>query len=142
MDEASPNTIGDDEAWEVLRTYERLFGAQDVEEIMKGFADDAEVTFADLPPMKGKAEIESFLRSRFARQEGYRLKKTLRAVNGNLIVGTWTGSWRDSVTGKEMLGRGTELIALNDGLCTRWEATFNMWEKEGGPTSPLLADVE
>jgi nuclear transport factor 2 (NTF2) superfamily protein len=130
--------IDEKTARSVLKTYERLFSAQDVDEILNGFTEDAEVEFADIPPMKGKAAIEAFLRSRFARQEGYQLSKSLRAINGNQVIGSWTGSWRDAVSGASMLGRGMEILTLVDGKCAKWEATFNMWEEGEGPQSALL----
>jgi hypothetical protein len=45
---------------------------------LSGFTDDIVVEFADLPRIKGKAELERILKARLARQKGYRLEKTLR----------------------------------------------------------------
>jgi len=62
---------------------------------LSGFTDDIVVEFADLPRIKGKAELERILKARLARQKGYRLEKTLRDVAGATIVGSWTGDWVD-----------------------------------------------
>jgi len=65
---------------------------------LSGFTDDIVVEFADLPRIKGKAELERILKARLARQKGYRLEKTLRAVAGATIVGSWTADWVDATT--------------------------------------------
>jgi ketosteroid isomerase-like protein len=132
-----PSSISESEAKALLATYERLFSAKDTPAIMAGFSDDISVTFADQPKLHGKPALEAFLTARFGRQTGYRLTKTLRCVSGNLVVGTWDGDWTDAKTGNRMLGRGTELLYLRDGLCCQWDATFNTWEEGAGPSSPL-----
>ncbi len=47
------------------------------------------------------------MRKRFARQRNYQLKKVLFSVSGQRIANTWTGSWEDTPTGKQMAGFGT-----------------------------------
>jgi ketosteroid isomerase-like protein len=47
-------------------------------------------------------------------------------------------SWEDAQTGKQMLGRGTEIWLVRDGRIALWDATFNAWEKGGKPMTPLL----
>ena len=130
--------ITEEQAWAILRLNEKLFADQNVPEILAGFSDDADVEFADIPTIRGKAALKAFLESRFARQEGYQLTKELRAINGNQIIGTWVGNWTDATNGNKMLGRGMEILTIEDGLCTKWEATFNMWVEGGGPQSDLL----
>ncbi|MCY3586546.1 MAG: nuclear transport factor 2 family protein [Acidimicrobiaceae bacterium] len=121
-------TILEHEAWELLRTYEKLFSAQDIPSILEGFTDDAEVIFADVPAIRGQAAIEQFLTTRFARQRDYTLTKTLRSVVDNVVIGTWEGDWTDPETGTQMQGRGAEILTLAaDGRCARWEAYFNTW---------------
>jgi hypothetical protein len=132
-----PDAISEPEAKALLATYERLFSTKDIPAIMAGFSEDVSVTFADQPKLQGKPALEAFLTARFARQTGYRLTKTLRCVSGNLVVGTWDGNWVDARTGKRMLGRGTELLYLRDGLCSQWDATFNTKKEGAGPSSPL-----
>jgi nuclear transport factor 2 (NTF2) superfamily protein len=131
------SSISEAEAKVLLASYERLFSTKDIPAIMAGFSEDVSVKFADQPELHGKPALEAFLTARFARQTGYRLTKTLRCVAGNLVVGTWDGDWTDAKTGKRMLGRGTELLYLQDGLCTKWDATFNTWEEGAGPSAPL-----
>lgn len=122
----------------VLRANERLFANAAVAEIMAGFTDDVVVIFGDLPAMRGKPAVEKFLRARFARQRNYRLKKTLRAVSGDTLAGTWVGEWEDARTGKTMLGRGAECMVMREGKCARWDASFNAWERDGGPQMPIV----
>jgi nuclear transport factor 2 (NTF2) superfamily protein len=79
-----------------------------------------------------------FLRARFARTKGYRLKKTLHCVMGDTLANSWEASWEDAKTGKSMLGRGTEIWIVRDGRIAQWDATFNAWEKGGPPTTPVV----
>jgi nuclear transport factor 2 (NTF2) superfamily protein len=80
----------------------------------------------------------AFLRARFARTKGYQLRKTLHCVTGDTLANTWDASWEDAQTGKQMLGRGTEIWIVRDGRIALWDATFNAWEKGGKPTTPVV----
>jgi len=62
---------------------------------LSSFTDDIVV---ELPRIKGKAELERILKARLARQKGYRLEKTLRALARAIIVGSWTADWVDATT--------------------------------------------
>jgi ketosteroid isomerase-like protein len=115
----------------ILRRYQELWNKAALTELLNGFSDDIVVEFADLPRIKGKAELERILRARLARQKGYRLEKTLRAVTGPTIIGTWVADWIDGTTGRPMKGKGIEILEMRDGKCARWEATFNAWDAEG-----------
>jgi nuclear transport factor 2 (NTF2) superfamily protein len=126
-------TITVPQAEEILRGYELAFMRADMVAILAGFSDDVLVHFADYPEFRGKTELEKFLSARFARQKNYRVKKTLRAVEGNLIVNTFVGEWDDAVTKRKMKWRGSEFIRLKRGLCTEWLAYSNMWDADIGP---------
>ena len=90
--------------------------------------------FGDMPEFHGKAALEKLFRSRAERQIGYRLKKELRALAGDIIANYWEGEWRDVVTGKNMAGRGVEIWVMRDGKVAVWEAAFNFNEK-GKPSA-------
>ena len=94
--------------------------------------------FADFPEMHGRDAIMGFLRARFARTKGYRLKKTLHVQMGDMLANTWDASWEDAQTGRPMLGRGTEIWRVRDGRIALWDATFNVWEKGGPPATPVV----
>jgi len=100
-------------------------------------AIDIVVEFADLPRIKGKAELKNILEARLARQKDYHLEKTLRAVTGATNVGSWIADWVDATTGRPMKGRGIEFLEMRDDKCAHWEATFNAWDAEG-PRSSLF----
>lgn len=134
----SPNEVTLEEAKELVRITEQRFGDRDVEAIMSGFTEDVFVRFADMPDMNGKPQVEKFLRTRFARQDNYRLTKTLRMLSGDMIGNYWEGTWDDPQTQKKMQGRGTEFWTLRDGKVSVWEATFNVWEAGGAPATPLI----
>ena len=126
-----PNqTLTQQEAAAILARYQELWNRAALPELLDGFAEDITVDFADLPTIKGKGELDQIIRARLARQQQYRLTKTLRFVSGNSIVGSWVADWIDGVTGRAMKGKGIEFIEMRDGKCTRWEATFNAWDAE------------
>ncbi len=126
-----PNqTLTQQEAAAILARYQELWNRAALAELLDGFTEDITVDFADLPTIKGKGELDPIIRARLARQQQYRLTKTLRFVSGNTIVGSWVADWIDGVTGRPMKGKGIEFIEMRDGKCARWEATFNAWDAE------------
>ncbi|MEH2555805.1 nuclear transport factor 2 (NTF2) superfamily protein [Bradyrhizobium algeriense] len=129
-------TFGDAEA--VLSRAQRLLNTGDISEVMKTFASDVVVRFADFPETHGRAPLEAFLRARFARQKNYRLQKQLRAVSGNVIVCHWDAEWEDGLDGRQMEGRGIELLTMRGDEIAKWEATFNVWGKDDAPSLPIV----
>jgi nuclear transport factor 2 (NTF2) superfamily protein len=127
-----------DSAKRLVQAVEDAFGAADLARIEQGFTEDAVTRFADFPEMHGRDEIMRFLRARFARTKGYRLKKTLHCVTGDTLANSWNASWEDAQTGKPMLGRGMEMWIVRDGRIALWDATFNAWVEGGPPTTPVV----
>jgi nuclear transport factor 2 (NTF2) superfamily protein len=127
-----------DSAKRLVQDVEDAFGAADLTRIEQGFSEDAVARFADFPEMHGRDAIMRFLRARFARTRNYQLKKTLHVLMGDMLTNTWDASWEDAQTGKAMLERGTEIWRVRDGRIALWDATFNVWEKGGGPTTPVV----
>ena len=122
------------EARAFVKHVESLFMPWNVEGIVAGFTDDCVVRFGDLPEFRGKAELTRFFRARSARQRGYRLRKELRAMRGDVLANYWEGDWEDAQTGAKMMGRGVEIWQLRQGKIALWEAAFNVREagKTGG----------
>jgi nuclear transport factor 2 (NTF2) superfamily protein len=129
-------TVRDAEA--VLERAQRLLNAGDISEVTKTFASDVVVRFADFPETHGRPPLEKFLIARFARQKNYRLQKQLRAVSGNVIVCYWDAEWEDGKDGRQMQGRGIELLTMRGDEIAKWEATFNVWRKGDGPSLPIV----
>jgi len=134
--EANGLTLRDAQA--VLDRAQEVMSAGDIREIMKTFAADVVVRFADFPETRGKPPLEQFLRARFARQKNYRLHKKLRAVSGNVIVGYWEGDWEDGHDGRQMQGRGMEILTMRGGEIAEWEVTFNVWQTGSLPSLPIV----
>jgi nuclear transport factor 2 (NTF2) superfamily protein len=126
------------EARNLVQAVEDMFAAADLAAIATGFTEDAVARFADFPEMHGRAEIMAFLTARFARTSRYKLTKTLQALTGNRLANTWTATWTDAKTGKSMLGRGTEIWVMRGRQIALWDATFNVWEEGGAPTTPVI----
>ena len=126
------------EARNLVQAVEDAFAAADLTAIEAGFTEDAVAHFADFPRMRGRAAIMAFLRARFERMRDYKLTKTLWVAKGNRLANTWVGSWTDAKTGKAMLGRGTEIWILRGRQIAMWDATFNVWESGGPPSTPVV----
>ena len=128
----NPRTV--EEARAFVKHVESLFMPWNVEGIVAGFTEDCIVRFGDMPEFRGKAELTRFFRARSARQKGYRLRKELRALMGDMLANYWEGDWEDAETGAKMLGRGVEIWKMRDGKIALWEAAFNVHEagKAGG----------
>ena len=128
----NPQTV--EEARAFVAHVESLFMPWNIPALLAGFTDDCVIRFGDLPEFRGKAELEKLFRSRSERQIGYRLRKELRALSGDMLANYWEGEWQDSVTGKMMSGRGVEIWVMRDGRIAVWEAAFNFNEK-GRPSA-------
>ena len=134
--DASELTFRDAEA--VLDRAQTLMSAGDISEVMKTFARDVVVRFADFPETQGRPPLETFLLARFARQKNYRLQKQLRSVSRNVIVGYWDGEWDDGQDGRQMQGRGIEILTMRGTEIARWDVTFNVWQKGAAPSLPIV----
>lgn len=132
MSGRNPQTV--EEARAFVAHVEGLFMPWNIPALLDGFTDDCVVRFGDMPEFRGKAALEKLFRSRAERQIGYRLKKELRALSGDLIANYWEGEWQDAVTRKAMAGRGVEIWIMREGRIAVWEAAFNVNEK-GRPSA-------
>jgi nuclear transport factor 2 (NTF2) superfamily protein len=138
MPEPAGRVLTWDQARRLVQDVEDAFGAADLARIEQGFTEDATALFADFAELHGRDAIMRFLRARFARTKDYKLKKKLRLLMGDLLSNTWDASWEDAQTGRQMQGRGTEIWRVRDGRIALWDATFNVWEKGGPPSTPVL----
>ena len=128
----NPGTV--EEARVFVARVEALFMPWNIPGLLAGFTDDCVVRFGDMPEFRGKAALEEFFRARSARQKGYRLRKQLRALMGEVIANYWEGEWEDSATGAQIAGRGVEIWIMHDGKIAVWEAAFN-FNEAGKPSA-------
>ena len=126
------------EALRIVQRAEDTFNRGDVGAIVARYAADVVIRFAGIPEITGKPDAEKFLRARFARQNNYRLKKTLFMVDGFKIGATYAASWDDAKTGKQMRGRGAEFWEYRDGKLILWDAALNVWEAGADPATMFL----
>jgi nuclear transport factor 2 (NTF2) superfamily protein len=127
MTNRNPQTIEEGRAF--VAQVEALFMPWNIPALLDGFTEDCVVRFGDLPEFRGKPALEKLFRSRAERQIGYKLKKELRALAGDIIANYWEGEWKDAVTGKDMTGRGVEVWVLREGKIAVWEAAFNTYDE-------------
>ena len=130
--------ISIEEAEAILLEAQEAFIQRDVPRILRGFAPNVVIRYADFPEMQGLDTLEAWLEARFKRQKNYVLKKTLRAVTGDTIACWFEGRWEDAVTGKQMQNRGSEFLTMRDDKIALWDCTANAWEVGGGPTTPIV----
>src|SRR5437588_11115815 len=102
MADRNPQTV--EEARAFVGQVESLFMPWNIPALLDGFTEDCVIRFGDMPEFRGKAALEKLFRSRSERQIGYRLRKQLRALSGEIIANYWEGEWRDAITGKQMAG--------------------------------------
>ena len=124
-------------ATKLLQAVEDRLEADGKDAVAACFTEDATIHFADLPEMRGHAEIAKYFAARFARARNFLRDRTLRALMGNIVASTWDATWTDSQTGKEMVARGTEIWTLRGAKIADWDATFNVREKDGPPLTPV-----
>ena len=122
----------------LLRVVEDMFHRVDIDALVQGFTEDCVFRFAEQPERRGRQALREFFALRLARQKNYRLKKTLLALDGNVLANVWEGTWEDRDTGKEMAGRGIEVWRMRDGMIAEWDAAFNVWRAGGPRTSPIM----
>jgi nuclear transport factor 2 (NTF2) superfamily protein len=123
MPDRNPQTT--EQARAFVAHVQSLFMPWDIPGLLAGFTEDCIVRFGDLPEFRGKAALETLFRGRSERQQGYRLRKELRALMGDTMANYWEGEWQDRVTGARMKGRGVEIWTMRDGKIAVWEAAFN-----------------
>ena len=109
----------------ILSAAEGAWHDRDADALAAAVHPDVRIRFNDLPEIRGREDARAWIIHRMAVQKGYRLGKTLRGIDGNLIIGSWTGQWTDAETGEHWRGRGIELLALEDGLIREWDGVLH-----------------
>lgn len=122
----------------LLRAVEDMFHRVDVEALVRGFTEDCVFRFSEQPEGRGREALRKLFEGRLSRQKGYRLRKTLRALQGNVLANTWEGTWEDRASGKKMAGYGVEVWRMRDGMIARWDASFSVWEEGGERRSAVM----
>jgi nuclear transport factor 2 (NTF2) superfamily protein len=127
-----------DQAEALIRLVEDMFHRVDVNALVNGFTEDCVFRFADQPEQRGREALRKLFSARLARQQDYRLKKTVLAIEGNRLANKWEGTWTDRNTGKDMAGFGVEVWVMRDGKIADWQAAFNVWEAGGERGSSVM----
>lgn len=129
IDKAPPITWEAAEA--AMHMSEKRFENGDVDGLVSKYHQDVVIRFATLPEIRGRAAAKAWLEKRLQRQLNYKLKKVLLSIDGYKVTRSWTGSWVDAQTKKEMEGRGIEFMQYTAaGELALWDACFHVWEKD------------
>ena len=107
-----------------VRMAEELWNTRDPERVALAYTEDSEwrnrVEF-----LKGRDEIKSFLRRKWTKERGYKLKKTLWGFRGNRVAVSFEYEWHDD-SNQWFRSYGIELWEFDDaGLMRRRLASIN-----------------
>ncbi len=111
-------------ALEKVRMAESLWNTRDPEKVALAYTEDSEwrnrIEF-----VKGRQQIQDFLRRKWRRELDYRLRKTLWGFRGNRMAVTFEYEWHDAA-GQWYRSYGVELWEFaDDGLMRRRIASIN-----------------
>jgi putative hydrolase of the HAD superfamily len=117
----------------LVRMAEEAYGAQNLDAIMRLFHPDAIVHWNGRPVAAGYDEVRRFhietLGFGETTRHDYRLRKTLRAVQGDTIAVEWTSSYT-TADGKPREGRAAEVWTLRGDLLIEWHAYYHRVDDE------------
>jgi nuclear transport factor 2 (NTF2) superfamily protein len=128
-----------DEARALVKQVESLFMPWNIDALVDGFTPDCVIRFGTVPEFRGRERLREFFTARSAKQEGYRLRKQFRSLDGDTLTNVWDGEWRDAASGATMKGFGVEVWIMREGKIAVWEAAFNVGraDQSGGVTDML-----
>ena len=98
----------------------------DPELILTFFAEDV---VADLGAVvvTGKAQLAPLIRDRYANYARYELRKTVRAVAGDLVVCDARLCWSTADQPELQHTRAIEILQVRDGRIVRWDNASTSW---------------
>lgn len=111
---------------------ETAYNAQDIDRILKFFHPDIVALYGCPPELRGLDGLRKFHEEKFAKQVGYRLKKTLRTVSGDTVGVEFYIEFMDRDTGQPRRCRGLEFWKIRDGQMVRWDVAINCWDRGTG----------
>lgn len=105
-----------------------LYNERNVAAILDGLEDDAEIHYGNLPVMRGKREFEPVIRKRLASFTSYNLKKTVRLVQGNVVLTELDIRWAGEASqGQLRRTRGFEILTFRGKKLAKWELVSCDW---------------
>jgi putative hydrolase of the HAD superfamily len=117
----------------LVRMAEEAYGAQDLDAIMRLFHPDGIVRWNGRKVAAGHDEIRRFhvetLGFGSTNRQDYRLRKTLRAAQGDTISVEWESSYRTS-DGEPREGRAAEVWTLRGDLVIEWHAYYHRVDED------------
>ena len=99
--------------------------------ILDIFTDDV---IADLGAivLTGKEQLRPFVRERYSRYTHYDLRKTVRAVAGDLVISDARLSWKSPEHSTLQHTRAIEILQVRDGRIARWDNAGASWSATEG----------
>lgn len=116
------------EARDLVALFAKVTTSKNVDDFLSGFTDDCVVQYGEFPVIMGKGAFRPFVERMFSpKLKDFVCHKSLRALNDNVIGGTWSAQWIDAESGKKKAGRGFEFWIMRGRQIARWDAAFNSW---------------
>ncbi|MBN1239932.1 MAG: nuclear transport factor 2 family protein [Gammaproteobacteria bacterium] len=107
-----------------VKAAEDAWNTKDPERVARAYTEDSVWRNRD-EFIRGRAEIEAFLRRKWSRELEYRLRKSLWAFDDRRIAVRFQYEWKDAA-GRWFRSYGNELWEFDDaGLMRRREASIN-----------------
>lgn len=99
--------------------------------ILDIFTDDV---IADLGAvvLTGKEQLRPFVRDRYSRYTHYDLRKTVRAVAGDLVISDARLNWKSLEHSTLQHTRAIEILQVRDGRIARWDNAGASWSATEG----------
>ena len=116
---------------QIVRDFCAAWGRADLEHIMGAFTDDAVYHNIPMPPLKGKAEIENFIKGFLAGSpDGIDFDIKLQVASGNLVFNERVDSFE--MAEKKIAAPVCGVFELtDDGKIAAWRDYFDMGQFTG-----------
>ena len=107
--------------------------------ILDIFTDDV---IADLGAvlLTGKEQLRPIIRERYSRYTHYDLRKTVRAVAGDLVICDARLRWKSPEHSTLQHTRAIEILQVRDGRIARWDNASSSWSATEGEGVHLAPD--
>lgn len=99
-----------------------FYNKLNIDAILDGLDENIEIHYADLPVMHSRKEFEPVLRKRMASFTHYELKKTVRMIQGNMVLTDLDIKWAgDASNGELRRSRALEIATFRGKKLVKWE---------------------
>jgi hypothetical protein len=99
--------------------------------ILDMFTDDVIADFGEVV-LTGKEQLRPIIRERYSKYTHYDLRKTVRAVAGDLVISDARLHWKSPEHPTLQHTRAIEILLVRDGRIARWDNAGASWSAAEG----------